>query len=167
VVVVDAPSYQRQQSGSALVDRIQEGVRDVIAYLRSEPWRLGVAYAALATNATIGIAAYATLLTADITTVLARSYLAISFSASSVHITNIATTSFQILVDGVVTKGCYVTYGTAGYAESVAMVIRVPVTRGPHRVLLQWKTDNTSARINASTVVEEHAHLLVQEVTDG
>ena len=154
-------SFQSQQAQVLA----QNGVRktnehvDVLRVLNNR------AYAALVADTTIGIAAYATLLSARITTLLANGFLIITFSASSVHITNLATTRFQILVDGVVTKGCYVTYPVAGYAASVSMIIRVPVRRGGHVVDVQWKTDNTSARINATSVVEEHAHLLVQEST--
>ncbi len=121
-------------------------------------------YVPLATDQTLAVsAAYATLLEANINTILARGNLLITFTASAVHITNIATIYFQVVVDNVIRKGTYVTYQVVPTALNASMVILVPVVRGAHNVKLQWKTDNNSARINALTVVEEHAHLLVQE----
>ncbi len=121
-------------------------------------------YVPLRTDQTLAVsAAYATLLEGNINTILARGNLLITFTASAVHITNVATIYFQIVVDGVVQKGSYATYQVVPTALNVSMMILVPVVRGQHTVKLQWKTDNNSARINAKTIVEEHAHLLVQE----
>lgn len=121
------------------------------------------AYTALAADVIIGAAAYAPLLTANITTTLAAGFLIITWSVSTVHPTAIATTYLQVVVDGVVIKGAYWTAPTAAYAGCLSMVVRVPVTRGAHVVQLQWKTDGASARISAKTINEEHAHMLVQE----
>jgi hypothetical protein len=120
-------------------------------------------YVPLATDVTIGIAAYATLLRADINTFLARGFLIITFTASTAHITNVATTYFQIVLDGTPIKATYTTFQAVPGAQNASIILQVPVRKGAHTVLVQWKTDNTSARINAKTVLEEHAHLLVQE----
>ncbi len=115
-----------------------------------------------ATDTTITATAYASLMTANITTTVANSYLDISLSASGVHITNAATTYFQLVVDSVPVKGAYSTVA-ANFAFCVSLSARVAVSAGAHTVLIEWKTDTDSARINASSVVEEHAHLFVQE----
>ena len=120
------------------------------------------AYAALTTDSTAPLFTYATLLTANITTVLATGYLIVTFTASGAHITNPGQTYFQVLVDNVIKKGIGVTMTTGG-SWSASIVLRTVVTRGPHVVLVQWNSDAASGRINAASTVEEHAHLLVQE----
>jgi hypothetical protein len=120
------------------------------------------AYSTLATDVT-ATTSYVTLLTANITTVLESGYLLITLTASGARLTNPATTFFQVLVDGTVIKGTQST-DPAGYGFSEALVLRVAVTRGDHVVLVQWSTDNaTTSRINAATIVTEHASVLVQE----
>lgn len=121
-------------------------------------------YIPLATDTgNVAAAAYADLLVADITTFLDNGFIIISFSASGIQVTNPGTAFFQLLVDGVVAKGMYTTVPTAGFSFNAAMLIRVAVKKGSHRVKVQWKTNVNSIHINAKTVVEEHAHLLVQE----
>ena len=164
-LMVDLPTHRNEHTGDVVLDRIQGNVRDVIAYLRSLVWLANRAYAALATDTgTIAAGAYATLLIANITTTLVKSFLLVSFTASGVQVTTLGTAFFQVLVDGAVVKGTYTTVA-AGSAFAASMVVRVPVSKGAHSVALQWKTSVANARINASTVVEEHAHLYVEEVT--
>lgn len=115
------------------------------------------------TDTTIGVAAYATLLTATITSLQATSILDIDFTASGIHITNQGTTYFQVVVDGTPVKGCYTTVGI-GFAFTAAISCEAAVSAGEHTVLVQWKTDAASSRILAATVNEEHAHVLVREV---
>lgn len=122
-------------------------------------------YAALATDFTqASTATYATLLTANITTVLARGYLVITFSASGQQITNASVDVFQVAVDGAAVKGCYTSTPLNG-VFAVGMVVRVPVARGAHVVTLQTKVNSNSLTIHAASVNEEHAHMLVQEAS--
>lgn len=146
---------------------MQNNVRSLIAHVRGPLEQRLVAlenraYVALATDNTITAAAYATLLTANITTVLTGGYLVITFSASGRKTTGIGSAYFQILVDGIVAKACYSGWGI-NFPFNSGMVVRVAVKKGAHTVLVQWKTDVNSLQINAASVVEEHAHLLVQE----
>ncbi len=67
-----------------------------------------------------------------------------------------------MLVDNAVVKGCYTTASTND-SFAVSMVVRIPVTRGLHVVLLQWKTNVSSAHINAFTTTEEHAAMSIHE----
>jgi hypothetical protein len=160
-------AQRRQHTGVFGADQAQRLAQDAARQVNSHTDMLNAllnrSFTALTTDTgTIAAGAYATLLTANITTVLASGYLLITFTASGVEVTTLGTASFQILVDGVVRKGAYTTVG-AGSAFTAAIVIRVPVTRGAHVVLAQWKTSVANARINAATVNEEHAAMLVQE----
>lgn len=159
-------ALRREQTGDVSRDRAQalaqrvatahEQTKDIVAALMNQ------AYEALAADKNINIAAYATLLTASITTVLASGHLVVTLTASGVEVASAGTIFFQVLVDGVIAKGVWSTVA-AGAAFSVSLVVRVAVSRGPHAVVVQWKTSVNNARINASTSVEEHAHLLLQE----
>ncbi len=159
-------SIGTQHTGTFAGGQMQAQARLATQKVNSHAERLAAlenrAYTALATDAITASATHATLLTANITTVLEEGYLVITFTASGGHPTNLGTAYFQVLVDGVVKKGCYTTVPIA-YAFCASIVVRVAVTRGDHTVLVQWRTDSASARISAQTVNEEHAHLLVQE----
>ena len=111
----------------------------------------------------VAAGAYATLLTANITTVLAASFLLINFSAAFVNSVQ-ATVYFKALVDGVEVVSAYSTVSLAGGAANVPMVGRKAVTPGAHTVLIQWKTGLGNVHINATSIPEEHASLWVQEV---
>jgi hypothetical protein len=161
--MADVSPHKQEQTGSALLDRIQNNVRDLIAFVKGLSWISNKGYAALDVDVTIGVAPYATLLTVPIFTVPRNSFLVISFSASAVHITVAATIFFRVLVDDVAFKGAYSTYLLVPGALCTSMVLRVPVDRGGHVVKLQWRTDGASARILAQSILEEHANLLVEE----
>lgn len=162
----ELPTHRNEHTGNPGLDRIQGNVRSLIDFVRELAGSVAVlrnrSYVALTTSVTLAVAAYATLLTATITTLLDRGYLVISFSASAVQTTTTGIVYFQVVVDGTVAKGAFVSI-VAGGAGTASMVVRVPVTKGAHTVLLQWKSSVANARINAASVVEEHAHLLVQE----
>lgn len=120
------------------------------------------AYAALAANTTIGVAAYATLLTATITTVLASGYLDLQFTVSGVQVTSAGTAYFTAYVDGTAAVGAYTTVA-AGAAFCASAIARVRVRAGRHTVRVDWRSSVANARINAATVTEEHARLFVRE----
>ena len=160
---VEAPTHKNQHTGDATLDRIQNNVRDLIAYVRSLLWMTRRTYVALGTDTgNVAAAAYATLLTTTLTTSLARSFLIIHLSASGIQITNAGTVFFQVLVDGAIVKGCYTTV-PATYSFGASMVVRIPVTQGLHTVILQWKTNVNSAHINALSTTEEHAAMSIHE----
>lgn len=142
----------------------QDTARKVNSYADMLNAMVNRAYVALTTDVTLATAAsYATLLTANITTVLATGFLIVTFSTSAVKITTIGNMNFRVVVDGVAIKGAYSTAQVINTAMCAAMVVRVPVTRGAHVVQLQWITNSNSARINAASIFEEHANMLVQE----
>lgn len=159
-------AFRAEHTGNAGQDRAQrlaqqtatahEQTKNVVAALMNH------AYATLVTDTTIATAAYATLLTATITTVLPTGHLVLSFSASGGKTTGAGTAFFELFVDGVLVKGCYVQV-PLNVAFATSMVARAAVSKGTHTVLLKWRTDVSSLRINAASIGEEHAHLLVQE----
>lgn len=121
------------------------------------------AYDAVVADISTASAVYATILTANITTVLPTSFLLIQFSVSGHRLTNFATNYFLVYVDGTAQKGCYdstpVSYGYTG-----GVTQRVAVTAGDHVVLVKWKTDSPTTYISGASVPEEHGTLFVQEV---
>lgn len=160
-------AVRRVHTGEFKVDQQQRLAQQAAQKLNSQADMLNAmlnrGYGALAVDTTLATSAsYATLATATITTVLASGYLLITATASGVQLTNAAVDQFQITVDGVVIKGCYQSSAING-GFSVALVVRVAVTRGLHTVLWQAKCTSSSLRVNAATVNDEHAHVLVQE----
>lgn len=159
-------AYRREHTGDVARDRAQalaqnvktahEQTKNIVAALINQ------AYVALDTDVTLNIAAYATLLTTTITTVLPSGHIVITVTATGLKNTAGGTLAIRVKVDGTVAKAAYVTAG-AGSAFSVSMVVRVAATAGPHTVIVEAKTSSNGATINAATVAEEHAHMLVQE----
>ncbi len=159
---MNAPSHKSETTSNAALDRIQNNVRDLVAYVRSLRWLERRAYAALSTNAT-STTSYVTLLEATISSDLVRSSLEVTFSACGGKITNAGTVSFQVLVDGTVVKGCR-TSVPLNFSFTASLLARVAVSRGMHTVKVQWKADTASATLSASSTVENHAALTVHEV---
>lgn len=159
-------AFRAEYTGSAAGDRAQRQAQSAVA--AHEQTKSIVAammnrsYVTLAANTTTSLTTYVTLLTTTLTTTLASGSLDVRFSVSGAHTTLAANGYFLVLVDGVAQKGL-LAYSAAGQGFNGSMVQRIAVTRAPHTVTLQWKVDAGTARINASTVATEHAHLLVQE----
>lgn len=161
--MAELPTHRNEQTGNPQLDRIQGVMRDVIAYARSLVWLTRRAYTALATDITLATSAsYATLLSTTLATDLRDSFIVAHFTASGVHLTAQGTTLFRVVVDGAAQKGAWTTVG-AGFAFTAAVLVRVAVSKGMHTIKVEWRTDANSARINASTVTEEHASLHVHE----
>lgn len=150
------PAKDRAQLLARQNTQSHEQTRIIVAALMNR------VFAALAVDVAIGVAAYVALLSTTITTVLAKGNIDIHFTASGANSTATANARFLVLVDGVAVKGTY-GFTNAGDAFSAALVVRVAVTAGPHTIAVQWKSDAGAARINAKSVQEEHAHLLVAE----
>lgn len=141
----------------------QDTARKVNSYADMLNAMVNRGYVALAADVTLATSAtYATLLTANITTVLAGGFLIITWSASGDQITSAGTVLLRVTVDGVLVKGCATTIPLT-FSWNASQVLRVPVARGPHVVKLTWRTNVSSVRILAATAPESHAHMLVQE----
>ncbi len=164
--MVNAPNHRREQTGDALLDRIQANVRDLMSFVRGLAWLARRSFVALGTDITIAgsSAVYTTLLTTTLATTLSRGFLLITFTASGTHPTTAnSTIYFKVLVDNVDVDGCYHTIGVLNSAFNVSVLTRVAVEKALHTITVQWSTDNNSARINGLSSINEHASLLVQE----
>lgn len=152
-------AQDRAQRMAQQVGQAHEATKSVVEALANHTFTRLSTDNTLATSAT-----YATLLTTTITTKLSSGNILITATASGQKITAVGTAYFRLLVDNVAAKGVYTTSQAVPNAWSISIVHRVAATRGAHTVALQWRTDSNSLRINASSVTEEHASLLVQEV---
>lgn len=162
-MMANAPVHKNEHTGNPMLDRIQGNLRELITYVQSLAWLTRHAYVDLTVNKSIGVAAYAPLIQTTITTASANSFILVNFTASGDHPTNLGNVAFQIVVDNVAVKGCGMTAATA-YGFNAATVLRVPVKRGAHTVVVQWKTDVLTARINAASSVNHHAAMSIREV---
>jgi hypothetical protein len=74
---------------------------------------------------------------------------------------------FQLLIDGVITRGLAIWTDTAGVADSGALVYKSSVlSAGSHTFNIQWHVGTAgTAQIRPVTTVLEHATLYVEEVT--
>ena len=159
------PGHRSEYTGNALLDRIQSNVRDLITFVRTLTWMRQRTYVALGTDTTIALTSpltYVTLISATLTTVVKESYLLAIVSISGQKTTGAGTVYVRVLVDGAVAKGTYVT-ATASSFFAAPMIIRAAVSAGQHTIELQWATDVSSVRVNASSVVNEHAAMQVTE----
>lgn len=163
--LVTQPAHRNEHTGEAGLDRIQNNVRALIEAFRAKPWALPASYEELTASTTIATSAsYATLLSCEITTRTPNSYLLMQATASMKKLTAIGTAFLVLIVDGVTRKGFYVTAAAINYVICGSIIQRVAVTPGTHTVLLKWRTDSSSLRIDPVSTVEEHASLRVSEV---
>lgn len=158
------PVHRSEQTGQTGLDRIQQNVRDLIAYVRSLDWLLRRSYVALTANTTTASATAADLLSTTLQTSRVNSYLMIAFTASGIKTTNTGTLTFQIVVDGTVYRGCAIGALVATSHWNASILVRVPVAQGLHTIKAQWLTTTDGARINAASTTEEHAAMSVEEV---
>ena len=158
-----APAHRSEQTGNPGLDRIQNNVRALSAYVRSLVWLTRRAYVELATDQLLATSAtFATLLTTTITTDRASSFLVVNFAASGIKLTGAGTAYFKIIVDGTAYKA--VAVGVAlNFRFCAALLQRIAVSAGLHTVRIDWRTDVSSVGIGAATVTEENAALSVHE----
>ncbi len=157
------PGHKSEQTGDAGLDRIQQNVRNLIAYVRSLLWLTRRAYVALATDQVLATSAsYATLLSTTLTTDQRTGFVVANFSASGLKITGAGTAYFRLVVDGVAQKETAV--GIAlNFRFHAGLMQRVAVGAGLHTIRIDWRTDVSSVDIRPVTAAEEHAHLSVYE----
>lgn len=74
--------------------------------------------------------------------------------------------SFQLVIDGSAVRGAKVRVLEAVEASCAAITYRSSqLTAGSHTFKIQWLTDTSTARIRPVTTINEHASLLVNEIT--
>ncbi len=160
----EVPAHKPEHTGNTVLDRIQNCILGIIAFLRSIEWMRRRSFVGLTTDVTqVVTAGYNTLLTASIVTANQKSNLLINFSASGVQLVGNSSIFFEILVDEVAVKGCCQTV-TGLWSFTMGMVALVPVSIGGHVVKLKWRTNTNTSRIFAFTDVEEHAYISVEEM---
>lgn len=88
----------------------------------------------------------------------------VTFSASGSNATNNTNVRFQLVIDGVVQRGTKFRKdgGTGGTA---ALCRRVALAAGTRTFKIQWSVSAGTGRIRASTVTEEHAWMLIDELS--
>lgn len=88
-----------------------------------------------------------------------------TFSASGSNSSINTNVRFQLMVDGVAQRGTKFRNPTTN-GSCATLIYRVTgLTAGNHTFKMQWSVSAGTGRIRALTVVEEHAGLLVEEVT--
>jgi hypothetical protein len=87
------------------------------------------------------------------------------FSAAGNNATSATALRFQLLIDGVVTRGCNTRCVSSGNGGTVSLVYYSSVlTPGSHTFKIQWSVSAGTGTINASTGTSDNAVLLVEEV---
>jgi len=159
----EVPAHKPEQTGNTILDRIQNNIRQIVQFMRDTFWVTRRAYVQLDEDQIIAASAsYVTLLQLDLVSSQDKSNLLIDFHVSGSRLTNTGTTYFQFVVDGVVTKGFYQSLNL-NFGYSGSFQYRVPITKGGHRVLAQWRTDANSSQILARTSLNEYATLHLSE----
>jgi hypothetical protein len=128
---------------------------------------LQTAFAEQATNTTQTSATFGDLGTVTLTlTTTAGSALLITFTASASNTNNNHNIDFQLVIDGTAVRGAGMRVPVAGQSDSSAITYKkTGLSAGSHTIKAQWRTDGNTAQIRPTTVLNEHASLLIQEVT--
>jgi hypothetical protein len=118
-----------------------------------------------ASNTTTGSASFVTLLTQSITT-SAGSALLIDATASLSNTGGTSNTDIQIVIDGTAARGCGTRTTSGNVPGGLAIVYKkTGLAAGVHTILLQWRTNAGTAQCRPTTTANEHASLVIQEVT--
>jgi len=117
------------------------------------------------TDTSTGSAAFGPLLTQVITT-SASSFLIIHATTSFSNATNNTNPDIQLVIDGSPVRGAGERIAAASALVSMSIVYRKSgLVAGAHTVLLRWRTSGGSLRCRPVATVNEHASLVIQEVT--
>jgi hypothetical protein len=118
-----------------------------------------------ATNTTTGSAAFVTLLTQSIT-ISAGSVLLIEVSASISNTNPNINMDIQLNIDAAAVRGAGLRPSAANQPNVASIVYRkTGLAAGAHTILLQWRTATNTAQCRPVATVNEHASIMIQEVT--
>lgn len=135
------------------------------AQLGVAPTLLQTTFTELTLDTPTGSGTFVDLLTQAIT-IQAGSVLLIHFTASASNTSNATTIDFQITIDAAAVRGTGMRTVAANIPSGNAIVYRkTGLSAGAHTVKVQWRTGGGQARIRPATTVNEHASLVIQEVT--
>jgi len=100
-------------------------------------------------------------------TIVAGSDVIVNFTCAGSQNANSRTTFFQLLIDGTPTRGTGFGQSVAANSPgSCALVYRATgLAVGAHTFAIQWRTSASTSQVRPATVINEHASLLLQEVT--
>jgi hypothetical protein len=136
------------------------------AQLGLSPTLLQSVFTEQTTDTTTASATFVTLLTQTIT-ISAGSILLIEVTASFSNTAANNNMDIQLVIDGTAVRGCGTRSLVVNQATSTAIVYRkTGLAVGAHTRLVQWRTPGGgTARCRPVTTVNEHASIMVQEVT--
>ena len=120
-------------------------------------------FAEQTTDVTTTSTTFTDLLTVNITTT--GGDLLIQASAGFKQSNDQQSVYFQVLIDDIVQRGAGATCRNQDIRGSMSIVLKRAVAAGARVVKLQWRVSANTGSVNAATVPEEHASLLVSEVT--
>lgn len=73
---------------------------------------------------------------------------------------------FQLVIDGSAQRGIQIRIVNSGFGTGGRLVHKSALlARGSHTVKIQWRRTGGTAQIRPATQVDEHASLLIREVT--
>jgi hypothetical protein len=124
------------------------------------------AFTELTSNTTTTSGTFVDLLTLTITTGANAVLVHFSVSVNNNDLFAQQQQQFQLLVDGVATRGCSVRSINSNHANSGGLVYKTGVlTAGSHTFKIQWLTGGSTAQIRPVATATEHASLILKEVT--
>lgn len=135
------------------------------AQLGLSPTLLQTLFVEQSTNITTTSATYTTLLTQAVT-IQTGGILLINVTASVSNTNANTNISMQLTIDGVAVRGAATRCLSTNTPSSLALVYRRSgLSVGAHTVALQWLTSANTAQIRPATTTNEHASLMIQQVT--
>ncbi len=124
------------------------------------------AFTELTSNTTTTSGTFVNLLTLTITTGANAVIVHFSVSVNNSDIFFQQQQQFQLLVDGVATRGCGVRTVNSNHALAGGLVYKTSVlSAGSHTFTIQWLTSGSTAQIRPASTSTEHASLILKEVT--
>lgn len=119
----------------------------------------------IAVDTTTTSLTFVALLSQAVTTV-AGSVVIVNFTCAGSNSANNRSEFFQLLIDGVATRGTgFGVSVAAGAPGSAALTYRATgLAAGAHTFAIQWRVSASTGQIRPVTVINEHASLLIQEV---
>lgn len=118
-------------------------------------------YLALSSDVSTTSTSFVTLMTLPVVTT--GGALAIAFSVAGTNSNNNRNLDFRLIVDGA-TVSATKFRRDSGAGSPASLSVFTPVSAGNHTIAVQWLVSASTGRIRASSVTEEHAALLVEEV---
>lgn len=123
---------------------------------------LQTAYLELSVDTTTTGATFVDLLTVNLTTY--GGVCLVTFTVGGGNATTNTNVRFQLTLDGVAQRGTKFRQDT-GAGSPGCLAYRAAPAAGSHVFKIQWSVSAGTGRIRAATVNEEHASLMIEEIT--